>query len=117
MLGESVVAEFIVKRVDLLHDQMYLKDVGISAARDAKATIYGEPLCYQDDHGETHVIIPLGESHIAIHTRSDLGILMLDIFTCGNIRAGDALKTIYRYFPPCRDWEIWYSRGRGIVEP
>ncbi len=113
MLGKTVLAEFDLEKRDLLNNLAYLRGIGVYSARSAGATVF-EPLAYQDERGNSHVLVPLHESHIAIHADYKKGILGLEVFTCRTIRATDILDTFKRHLPGnYRGWEIWFPRGEA----
>jgi S-adenosylmethionine decarboxylase len=39
-------------------------------------------------------VVMLDESHVSAHTYADLGLIALDVFTCGNTKPADVLRYI-----------------------
>lgn len=49
------------------------------------------------------VVVPLKESHFALHTWPELGYAMLDFTTCGDADKGrEAFMSLVRWFEPAR---------------
>lgn len=111
MLGTTLLAELVVGQKPLLSNLDYLKFIGQYAATRAGATIYGEILANHKEN-EYRVIIPLGESHIAIYTNAEEGTLLLDIFACRGIRASNIFTELKRHLPNYVGHERHYPRGK-----
>jgi len=84
-----------VPRAVCLDDGRMLRAMA-SAAQRAGATVISQ-VRYQFGHnsppGFTAVIV-LDESHCSAHTYADLGLIALDVFTCGNTDPRDVLAYI-----------------------
>ncbi len=115
MLGESLIGQYTI-RSKILSDLIRLRVIGESSAEEAGATIYGKTVSYKDTEGNCHILVPLGESHIAIHSDVSRGILNLDIFTCRGLRARDIKKEMSRYMMLDRGHEIYFPRGEPYEE-
>ncbi|MFT5233406.1 MAG: S-adenosylmethionine decarboxylase [Candidatus Krumholzibacteriia bacterium] len=67
-----------------LNDQLLLESMA-EAARAAGATVISQ-IRYQFGNGSPAgctAIVMLDESHCSVHTYADLGLMAMDIFTCG----------------------------------
>ena len=74
-----------VPRSVCLNDQLLLESMA-DAARSAGATVISQ-IRYQFGNNSPAgctAIVMLDESHISVHTYADLGLLALDVFTCGD---------------------------------
>lgn len=84
-----------VARELCLADQRFL-DVLARAAQRAGATVISQ-VRYQfgsdSPPGFTAVVL-LDESHCSVHTYADLGLVALDVFTCGSTEPRDVLRYI-----------------------
>lgn len=78
-----------------LNDQRMLEAMARAATR-AGATVVSQ-VRYKFGHnsppGFTCVVV-LDESHCSAHTYGDLGLIALDVFTCGNTDPRDVLRYI-----------------------
>jgi S-adenosylmethionine decarboxylase len=74
-----------VPRSLCLNDQLLLESMA-DAARSAGATVISQ-IRYQFGNNSPAgctAIVMLDESHCSVHTYADLGLLALDVFTCGD---------------------------------
>ena len=81
-LGTHLLLDLKDCNPKLLDDINFIKQVMISAADEAGATIIGEKFHKFDPIGVTG-IIAIAESHLCIHTWPEYGYAAVDIFTCG----------------------------------
>lgn len=58
-----------------------LRDLCVSAAREAGLTVVGESFYQFEPQGVTGTVL-LAESHIAIHTWPEAGFVTLDVYVC-----------------------------------
>lgn len=79
---------------DLCLDDRRVLNAMASAAEKAGATVVSQ-VRYKFGHnsppGFTAVVL-LDESHCSAHTYADLGLIALDVFTCGSTDPADVLK-------------------------
>ncbi|MAT16139.1 MAG: S-adenosylmethionine decarboxylase proenzyme [Planctomyces sp.] len=84
-----------VPREVCLDDQRMLEAMA-TGARKAGANVISQ-VRYHFGHnsppGFTAVVV-LDESHCSAHTYADLGLIALDVFTCGSTHPADVLKCI-----------------------
>lgn len=74
-----------VDRQTLLNDKLFLETMAEAATR-AGATVISQ-IRYRfgsDSAPGFTAIVMLDESHVSAHAYSDLGLLAMDVFTCGN---------------------------------
>ena len=74
-----------VPRELCINDQLLLESMA-RAATEAGATVISQ-IRYRfgdDSPPGCTAIVMLDESHISVHTYADLGLLALDVFTCGD---------------------------------
>ncbi|HPQ40174.1 MAG TPA: adenosylmethionine decarboxylase [bacterium] len=84
-----------VSRELLLNDGLVL-DVMARAAKKAGSTVISQmryKFGYDSPPGFA-VLVMLDESHCSAHCYADLGIMAMDVFTCGNTDPRDVLKYI-----------------------
>lgn len=84
-----------VSRELLLNDGLVL-DVMARAAQKAGSTVISQmryKFGYDSPPGFA-VLVMLDESHCSAHCYADLGIMAMDVFTCGNTNPRDVLKYI-----------------------
>ena len=68
----------------LLCDIDFLKNILLSAAQEAGATIIGESFHPFEPYGGVSGVVIIAESHLSIHTWPEYCYAAVDIFTCGN---------------------------------
>ena len=86
-----------VSRNVCLDDKSFLRAMA-RGAESAGATVVSQ-IRYkfgQDSPPGFTAIVMLDESHVSAHTYADLGLIALDVFTCGGTRPEDILKHIRR---------------------
>lgn len=84
-----------VARELCLNDRLVLEVMARSAER-AGATVVSQiryKFGQESPPGFTAVVM-LDESHCSAHTYADLGLIALDVFTCGNTEPRDVLRYI-----------------------
>lgn len=86
-----------VSRELCLNDQLLLESMA-RAAQDAGATVISQ-IRYQfggNSPAGCTAIVMLDESHCSVHTYADLGLLALDVFTCGSTDPRDIWENLRR---------------------
>ncbi|NPA27416.1 MAG: S-adenosylmethionine decarboxylase [Chloroflexi bacterium] len=79
--------------------------------REAKLSRLGSNYHQFEPEGMTGVIL-LAESHLAIHTWPETGLVNLDIFTCGDPeQAREAFRLALKYFQPASYRHLVMERG------
>ncbi|MBN1295942.1 adenosylmethionine decarboxylase [bacterium] len=84
-----------VSRELLLNDKLVL-DVMARAATKAGSTVISQmryKFGYDSPPGFTAIVM-LDESHCSAHCYADLGLMAMDVFTCGKTNPRDVLKYI-----------------------
>jgi len=84
-----------VARTLCLDDKRVLNVMARSAER-AGATVVSQVRCkfgHESPPGFTAVVL-LDESHCSAHTYADLGLIAMDVFTCGDTNPRDVLRYI-----------------------
>ena len=84
-----------VSRELLLNDKLVL-DVMARAAEKAGSTVISQ-MRYKFGHDSPPgftAIVMLDESHCSAHCYADLGLMAMDVFTCGHTDPNDVLKYI-----------------------
>ena len=93
-LGTHLLLDLKECNAELLDDVDYIRQVVLSAAKEAGATVVGETFHKFRPIGVTG-IVAIAESHISIHTWPEHSYAAADIFTCGTsltpIRAADLI--------------------------
>lgn len=96
-LGQHMLAEFRVSTAfkkqldDSIHPEKILHKIIVAAAKFSGAHMLTDTSYIQQGTRNISVIVPVEESHYAIHYRGDSGFLALDAFTCGEI---DFMKAV-----------------------
>jgi S-adenosylmethionine decarboxylase len=91
-----------VTAVEVLNDADSLRARMADAIARAGLTAVGEPMLHRfSPQGLTYVVV-LAQSHLAIHTWPEHGLLMLDFFTCGDLGLGRAACRVLEAAIPCR---------------
>lgn len=89
-----------VSRDVCLNDALFLESMA-RAARRAGATVISQ-VRYQFGHNSPPgfaAVIMLDESHCSAHSYADLGLIALDVFTCGDTDPRDILRYLRQEIP------------------
>ena len=93
-LGTHLLLDLKGCNAELLDDIDYIREVVLTAAREAGASVVGETFHKFRPIGVTG-IVAIAESHISIHTWPEHSYAAADIFTCGQsltpLRAADLI--------------------------
>ena len=93
-LGTHLLLDLKQCNAELLDDLEYIREVVLTAAQEAGATVVGETFHKFRPIGVTG-IVAIAESHISIHTWPEHSYAAADIFTCGAsltpVRAADLI--------------------------
>ncbi|PIU18015.1 MAG: adenosylmethionine decarboxylase [Elusimicrobia bacterium CG08_land_8_20_14_0_20_44_26] len=81
-VGRHIVADLWGCNSEYLDDVSIVQDFMNKAAREADATVLNSTFHTFQPHGVSGAVI-IAESHLAIHTWSELGLASIDIYTCG----------------------------------
>lgn len=74
-----------VDRQTLLNDKLFLETMAEAATRAGSTVISQIRYKFGSDSAPGFTaIVMLDESHVSAHAYSDLGLLAMDVFTCGN---------------------------------
>lgn len=91
VLGKHVLARLEGIPFEKLDNQYYLYDISLKAIEEAKMHVETHCVKRFSPQGITLLIL-LSESHLAIHTWPEKGIMALECFTCGD--EGDPVKAV-----------------------
>jgi S-adenosylmethionine decarboxylase len=83
-LGTHLLVELRECNEELLDDVKKVKEMMVSAAKEAKATVIGAHFHRFSPHGISGVVV-IAESHLSIHTWPEYGYAAVDVFTCGDV--------------------------------
>jgi len=113
-MGTTFIADLIDCR-QMLHDEDSARELALRVVERAGMTPIGEACATVSDgfnSGATAVIVvvPLKESHLAVHTWPELSYAMLDFTTCGDRdKAETAFRDLCSWFLPeevlIHEWE------------
>lgn len=83
-----------------------LRDLCVSAARDAGLTVVGERFFQFEPQGVTGTVL-LAESHIAIHTWPEAGFVTVDVYVCNyttdnSAKAEQVFRALEKALRPAR---------------
>ena len=82
-VGRHIVAELWGCNCEYLDDVSIVQEFMNNAARAANATVLNSVFHTFLPHGVSGAVI-IAESHLAIHTWSELSLASIDIYTCGD---------------------------------
>ncbi len=83
-LGTHLLVELRDCNPEILKDLNSVKDILVSAAKEAKATIIDVSFHEFNPFGISGMVV-IAESHLSIHTWPEYCYAAVDIFTCGDI--------------------------------
>jgi S-adenosylmethionine decarboxylase len=90
IVGKHVYGNLYDCDANVLSDENSLKNIIIEAAKIAKMTIWDTKVWkFGGEKGGLSALALILESHIAIHTWSELCYCTVDVFTCGDKSAPD----------------------------
>ena len=83
-IGTHLLLELKDCNRERLSDLDFIRNILLSAAREAGATIIGESFHSFPPYGGVSGMVIIAESHLSIHTWPEYGYAAVDIFTCGD---------------------------------
>ncbi|MBF0330003.1 MAG: adenosylmethionine decarboxylase [Nitrospirae bacterium] len=83
-LGTHLLIELKDCNPEILKNLSMVKEVLVSAAKEAKATIVDVSFHEFNPFGISGMVV-IAESHLSIHTWPEYAYAAIDIFTCGDI--------------------------------
>ncbi len=83
-LGTHLLVELRDCNPEIIKDLKKVKNMMVSAAKEARATIVDISFHEFNPFGISGMVI-IAESHLSIHTWPEYGYAAVDIFTCGDI--------------------------------
>ncbi len=83
-LGTHLLVELRDCNAEIIKDLKKVKNILVSAAKEAKATIVDISFHEFNPFGISGMVI-IAESHLSIHTWPEYAYAAVDIFTCGDI--------------------------------
>lgn len=86
-LGRHYIAELWECPSDLLDDKERLRQLALEAASAANVTVLNSQFHHFSPQGVTGLLL-LAESHLSLHSWPEYGYCAVDLFTCGDFRAG-----------------------------
>ncbi len=117
--GFHVILDISGVPAEVCEDDQAILDVLVRAAKDAGTTVINT--CrYHFGHNSPPgctCFVLLDESHISAHSYADLGLLAVDIFTCGDTAAekADLIVSVFREWLPRA--EIRFTRLPRFLLP
>jgi S-adenosylmethionine decarboxylase len=87
-VGTHILADLWGVGGEVLDNEDFLQKTMVSAAEGAGLHVISSHFHRFEPHGISGVIV-LAESHATIHTWPEQGLASIDIFTCGDGKAGD----------------------------
>lgn len=81
------------------------------AAARARLTPLSAPVVHVFPNGALTAFLPLRESHLALHSYPEHGLLALDLFSCGNADPAAALAVFSEALGPARVEHSLVPRG------
>ena len=82
-LGTHIVCELSGCDPRMLTDVAYVREMMVSAAQEANATVIETAFHRFQPHGVSGVVV-IQESHLSIHTWPETGYAAMDFYTCGD---------------------------------
>lgn len=86
-LGYHYIAELWGCPREILDDRIRLQNFSIQAAKVARVTVLHSQFHQFSPQGVTGLLL-LSESHLSLHTWPEHGYCAVDLFTCGDAKAG-----------------------------
>jgi S-adenosylmethionine decarboxylase proenzyme len=125
MKGLHIIADlYNCQKSDLLFSSAKLREVCVTACRDAGLTVLGDHFIQFDgadgtQHGGSTGAVVLAESHLAIHTWPERNGATLDVYVCNftgdNTSKAEAVyKTLMRALKPGDVLVERLQRGRDL---
>jgi len=110
-LGTHIIADFYGVHFDLIDSVEDVKNLLESTVEKANLTKISSSYYQFEPYGASGVVL-LAESHLSIHTWPELGIALVDVFTCGLPKqAFDAINYIEEVLKPKKVVKKAFSRG------
>jgi S-adenosylmethionine decarboxylase proenzyme len=102
-VGTHIIADFVGISVSVFEKNNYDTMIGPMIENSLlknHMTLLQKSIHHFDDNGAVTALYLLSESHLSIHTWTELTYLSLDIYTCGNCNPENVLKDIVEYLQP-----------------
>lgn len=84
---------------EVVYDNEKIKQICFQAVEEGKLTVKGHGELFFEPHGYT-LFIGLMESEFSVHTYPEVGLISVNIYTCGNANPYGALKCLIRELKP-----------------
>lgn len=114
-LGSHLLVELRDSNSEILGDVEKVRDIMVSAAKEADATIVDVSFHEFNPFGVSGMVI-IAESHLSIHTWPEYGYAAVDIFTCGEQIKPETAAAYLIERMQCRNPSV-VEMKRGILSP
>ena len=101
--GTHIMADCQGIDAKILNDGEYLRNILVEGLKITGANIVHLQVKAFKPSGVT-VFAILAESHASIHTYPNLGVAMLDLFTCGKINSKLGMEKMLELLKPTQSW-------------
>ncbi len=111
VVGRHIIADLYGVAPDLISRRETVEAILDEVVREARLTEEGRAYKQFEPYGVTGVIL-LAESHLAIHTWPEHGLVNVDVFTCGEPeQADEAFRLLVEKFRPAAYRHVVMDRG------
>ena len=111
VVGRHIIADLYGVAPELISRRETVEAILDEVVREARLTEEGRAYKQFEPYGVTGVVL-LAESHLAIHTWPEHGLVNVDVFTCGEPeQADEAFRLLLAKFRP--QWYRHVVMGRG----
>lgn len=97
VLGKHLILELYDCNPERLKERHIVENIMLTAAQEAGANVIGTFFHQFKPYGVSGVII-ITESHFSVHTWYEYGYAAVDVFVCGNVDLGVAVKELVKGF-------------------
>ncbi|NPA31090.1 MAG: S-adenosylmethionine decarboxylase [Chloroflexi bacterium] len=111
VVGRHIIADLYGVAPELISRRETVEAILDEVVREARLTEEGRAYKQFEPYGVTGVVL-LAESHLAIHTWPEHGLVNLDVFTCGEPeQADEAFRLLLEKFRPQSYRHVIMDRG------
>lgn len=92
--GTHILVDYLNCQTDALSDVEFVKEVLLTAAKAANASVVGQVFHKYSPQGVSGIVL-VAESHLSIHTWPEEKYAAVDIYTCGDchpLKAHESIK-------------------------
>ncbi len=111
VVGRHIIADLYGVAPELISRREVVEAILDEVVREARLTEEGRAYKQFEPYGVTGVVL-LAESHLAVHTWPEHGLVNVDVFTCGEPeQADEAFRLLLEKFQPQAYRHVVMDRG------